>query len=85
MPGTYSYEWFYAGVGSNRETDLDDYGKLLIERYERLDQAGYDVIQIVPINAPQWWQSTARNGTYVGDATFSVTQGAVIVGKARSA
>ena len=85
MPGTYACEWFYAGVGSNRETDLDDFGKLLIEKYERLDQAGYDVIQVVPINAPQWWQCTTRNGNYVGDATFSITQGAVIVGKARSA
>ena len=84
MPEKFRYVWFYASISKQQSADLDDYAKRLCAAYEQLDEAGYDVVQVVPISTGRHEPRSRRDGTYVGDATFSITQGAVVVGKERN-
>ncbi|MGC5703011.1 hypothetical protein J4P02_22650 [Pseudomonas sp. NFXW11] len=70
-------------VYSDRHVDFDEYASLLQQMYERYDEAGYDVINVVPIAMGQSENCTRKNGDYVGDVGFSITRGAVVVGKRR--
>ncbi|EIH6034293.1 hypothetical protein BL632_005192, partial [Escherichia coli] len=67
----------------NNVPDLDDYAAKLAESYNKLDSAGYDVINIVPINIGSSDQCFQDNKNYVGDVGYSITRGAVVVGKLR--
>lgn len=70
-------------VYSDRHVDFDEYAALLNKMYEDYDQQGYDVINVVPIAMGQSEQCNQSNGNYVGDVGFSITRGAVVVGKKR--
>ncbi len=78
MNSKFKSTWFRASLGegktSNQSVDYDNYAELLIEAYEKLDADGYDVINVVPI--------TMGEIAY-GDIPFSITRGAVLVGKKR--
>jgi hypothetical protein len=69
---------------SNRNVDFDDYARSLQTAYEQLDSDGYDVVNVVPISMGTSETCKQSNGTYVGDVGFSITRGAVVVGKKRS-
>jgi hypothetical protein len=68
----------------NNVPDLDDYAAKLAESYNKLDSAGYEVINIVPINIGSSDQCFQENKNYVGDVGYSITRGAVVVGKLKS-
>lgn len=68
---------------SNRTVNFDAFAAQLNEKYSQFDAAGYDVINVLPIAMAASEQSVARNGNYLGDVGFSVTRGAIVVGKKR--
>lgn len=68
---------------SERYVDMDEYAALLAQTYNDFDQQGYDVVNVVPVSVGQSDSCTRRDGTYVGDVGFSITRGAVVVGKKR--
>lgn len=87
--------WFYASLASEekevktllktkvkkdisqRSIDFDEYAQQLEEQYETFDKEGYEVINVVPISMGQSEFSDGAS-QIVG---FSITRGAVIVGK----
>lgn len=68
-------------VYDKKTVDLDNYADLLLETYETFDEQGYDVVNVVPISTALSEECTQRGGAYVGDVAFSVTRGAVVIGK----
>ena len=66
-----------------RSVDFDSFAQLLKQKYNELDAAGYDVVNVLPIAMGQSEQCNQRDGNYVGDVGFSITRGAVLVGKRR--
>ena len=66
-----------------RFADISDYATKIKEAYETLDSQGYDVINVIPMSMGVIEPSIARSGNYLGDAGFSITRGAVVVGKKR--
>jgi hypothetical protein len=69
---------------SQRMPDFGEFAKNLASMYEQFDGEGYDVVNVLPINLGTSEQNTQRDGTYVGDVGFSITRGAVVVGKKRN-
>jgi hypothetical protein len=70
-------------IYDNRSVDFDEFSQRLEEAYNNFDERGYDVINIVPIAMGSSEQCKQSNGNYVGDVGFSLTRGAVVVGKRR--
>ena len=68
---------------SERYVNIDEYSDYLAQAYNKLDSKGYDVVNVVPITIGQSDRCEQRDETYVGDVGFSITSGAVIVGKRR--
>lgn len=68
---------------SQRHVDFDDYAQNLQSAYEKLDEEGFDVINVVPISMGSAEHCKQSGGAYVGDVGFSITRGAVLVGKKR--
>ena len=74
---------------SERYVDFDDYAEKLRQTYEEFDAEGYDVINIVPIAMGQSEASIGQTkelisqSNYLGDVGFSITRGAVVIGKQR--
>jgi hypothetical protein len=68
---------------TQRNVSLEEFSNLLAEKYNELDQQGYDVVNVVPISTGQSESCKQSNGNYVGDVGFSITRGAVVVGKKR--
>jgi hypothetical protein len=68
---------------SQRNVNFDEYAQHLQNAYEQLDAEGYDVINVVPISMGTSESCNQSNGNYVGDVGFSITRGAVVVGKRR--
>lgn len=68
---------------TQRQVNFDNFAEQLAQKYEEFDRQGYDVVNVVPISMGQSEQCTQSNGTYVGDVGFSITRGAVVVGKRR--
>ncbi|MDQ7728005.1 hypothetical protein [Halomonas sp. SpR8] len=66
---------------SHRNVDFDEYAQHLQNAYEQLDSEGYDVVNVVPISMGTSEVCNQSNGNYVGDVGFSITRGAVVVGK----
>lgn len=69
---------------ANAIPDLEEYAKVLAEKYNAFDRAGYEVIEIVPISIGSSDQCFQENKNYVGDVGYSTTRGAVLVGKLKS-
>lgn len=72
---------------NERTVDFDDYADKLRQVYEDYDQQGYDVVNVVPITMGQSEQSIGQTKNlipekrYLGDVGFSITRGAVVIGK----
>lgn len=69
---------------SQRRVNLDDFANSLQEKYEDLDSEGYDVVNVVPITMGQSELGTQKVGGYFGGIGFSITRGAVVIGKKES-
>lgn len=70
-----------------RRIDLDEFAERLRALYETFDEEGYDVINVVPIAAGESADvhaATAAHSDAYSGATFSITRGAVVVGKRRA-
>jgi len=67
--------------------DIEDYAKQLAIVYNQLDEAGCDVVNVVPINIgssePCYRRAKAGKREYLGNIPFSTTRGAVVVGQRR--
>ena len=74
-------------VDISRTADYDEFAQKLEDIYNELDELGYDVHQVLPLNigATEPNHATLQNGnpTYLGEIGFSVTRGAIVVGKLR--
>lgn len=71
---------------TQRHIDLNEYAQKLQDVYEQLDAEGFDVVNVVPISMGTSEISThhsAGAGSVIGDVGFSITSGAVVVGKRR--
>lgn len=66
---------------TERNVNFDEFATTLKQKYEEFDAEGYDVINVVPISMGQSEQCLQTDGNYVGDVGFSITRGAIIVGK----
>jgi hypothetical protein len=71
---------------SQRTADYDAFAKQLEEIYNQFDSDGYDVHEVLPLNIGATESVHSKIGgkdNYVGETGFSVTRGAVVVGKLR--
>ena len=68
---------------TQRNVNFDDFSNLLAQKYNELDAEGYDVVNVIPIAMGQSEACNQANKNYVGDVGFSITRGAVVVGKRR--
>lgn len=71
---------------TQRHIDLNEYAQKLQDSYEQLDSEGYDVINVVPISMGTSEITNHHStgaGSLPGDVGFSITSGAVVVGKKR--
>ncbi|KTC21699.1 hypothetical protein AO391_26125 [Pseudomonas marginalis ICMP 9505] len=66
-----------------RSVNFDLFAQTLEETYNSFDDQGYDVVNIIPVAMGTSEQCKQSNGNYVGDVGFSLTRGAVVVGKRR--
>ena len=72
---------------SERYVDFDDYADKIKQIYTDFDAQGYDVVNVIPINMGQSEASIGQTKQlipekrYLGDVGFSITRGAVVVGK----
>lgn len=64
-----------------RAVDIAKFSQQLENIYNDFDGKGYDVVNIVPIAMGTSEHGKQSNENYVGDVGFSITRGAVIVGK----
>lgn len=70
-------------VYDHRSVNFDLFAQNLEETYNSFDEQGYDVVNIIPVAMGTSEQCKQSNGNYVGDVGFSLTRGAVVVGKRR--
>lgn len=73
-------------VPSHRTADYDAFATQLEEIYNQFDSDGYDVHEVLPLNigaTESVYSKIKGNDNYVGETGFSVTRGAVVVGKRR--
>lgn len=71
-------------IHSQRSVNFDNYAKRLESTYNEFDSEGFDVVNVVPMSMGQSESCTQSGGGYVGDVGFSITRGAVVVGKKRN-
>lgn len=91
MSGKFTSAWFFAEFESydegrkqsQRSVNYVDYTSRLQAIYESFDNEGYDVIQVVPVSGGTSEQCANRRGDYLGDVGFSITRGAVVIGRRR--
>lgn len=74
-------------VTEARLANLDKFSEELEAIYNGFDKEGYDVVNVVPISmgSSEPCHAKMQNGgdTYLGDTGYSITRGAVVVGKKR--
>ncbi|WP_338729019.1 hypothetical protein V8687_23475 (plasmid) [Shewanella baltica] len=74
-------------VPEGKLVNLDEFAEQLANMYNAFDDKGYDVINVIPISmgSSESCFSKLSNGksNYVGETGFSITRGAVVVGKKR--
>lgn len=84
--------WFWKSVKKvshdvPQAADYQHFCEQLEQIYNDFDEKGYDVVNIVPLNlgTSQPNHSVLPNGqrNYLGDTSFSITRGTVVVGKLR--
>jgi uncharacterized protein (UPF0297 family) len=67
--------------------DYDQFSEFLEKAYQSFDEDGYDVINVIPLalGASDSCYARLENGksNYLGETGFSVTRGAIVVGKLR--
>lgn len=68
---------------SQRHVEYDDYARVLQNVYEEFDADGYDVVNVIPIVTGELEAVRSKSGNPVDFVGFSITRGAVIVGKKR--
>lgn len=74
---------------SKRHVDFDDFAEQLRKIYEDYDAEGYEVVNVTPIQIGQTEVSGGKTrdllvkSTTLSDVGFSITRGAVVVGKKR--
>lgn len=68
---------------SQRNINMNEFSESLRKTYENFDADGYDVINVVPVAMGQAESCSQQNGSYLGDVGFSITRGAVVIGKRR--
>jgi len=66
---------------TQRRVNFDQFAKSLEKKYEELDNEGYEVINVIPMAMGTSESCTNAGQAYLGDVGFSVTRGAVVVGK----
>lgn len=66
-----------------RSVNFDLFAQTLEETYNSFDDQGYDVVNVIPVAMGTSEHCKQSNGNYVGDVGFSLTRGAVVVGKRR--
>lgn len=66
-----------------RNVNLNDFSQRLEDAYNDFDKQGYDVVNVISIDMGTSEQCVDVNRQYVGDVGFSITRGAVVVGKKR--
>ncbi len=75
---------------SQRYVNFDEYANSLREIYEEFDNDGYDIVNVTPIQMGQSEASVGQTAEliskkqYLGDVGFSITRGAVVIGKKRT-
>jgi hypothetical protein len=91
MSAKFKSTWFFAELESydkgrkesQRSVNYVDFANRLQAIYESFDNEGYDVIQVVPVAGGTSEQCANRRGDYLGDVGFSITRGAVVMGRKR--
>lgn len=71
-------------VYSQRRVNFQQFADRLLEIYDDMDSEGYDVVNVIPMAMGQSEPSIAKGGGYLGDMGFSITRGAVVIGKKRA-
>lgn len=83
----YKHTWF-SGI-KEKETftattpDVQDLAECIERAYNELDQDGYDVVEVIPLNIGSAEPCSQQNGTYVGHVGYSTTRGVIVVGRLR--
>lgn len=77
-------------VADPRIANYDEFATLLEKTYNDFDEEGYDVINVLPLTIGTDEQVEGRlkstgESNYLGQVSFSITRGAVVVGKLRTA
>ncbi|WP_065187879.1 hypothetical protein [Shewanella woodyi] len=74
-------------VPEGKVANLEEFSEQLANIYNGFDEKGYDVVNVVPISmgSSESCHSKLSNGqkNYLGETGFSITRGAVVVGKKR--
>ncbi len=74
-------------MDSPRTADYQNFADSIEKIYNAMDAEGYDVHQIIPLalGASEATHARLSNGqqNYLGEVGFSVTRGAIVVGKLR--
>ncbi len=73
-------------VVHNRVPDMEHYAEQLNKIYNDFDRDGYEVVNVVPVSlgsSEACHASSKKGPNYIGDTGFSITRGAVVVGKKR--
>ena len=66
--------------------DLDDYASRLENAYNELDENGYDVVNVIPINTGETEECfgvSNKKKVYLGEVGFSLTRAAIVIGRLR--
>ncbi|MDQ1762410.1 hypothetical protein DAI43_18300 [Achromobacter xylosoxidans] len=76
-------------VAEPKTANYEQFAEELAKIYNQFDEQGYDVVNVVPlaIGASEPVHAVMSGGgrNYLGDTGFSVTRGAIVVGKRRDA
>ena len=68
------------------QPDCRDYGDRLAREYNKMDAAGYKVVNVIPINfgcSEPVYKVDKKSGVkrFIGEKTYSITRGAVVIGE----
>ncbi|AXA80686.1 hypothetical protein CE206_29405 (plasmid) [Achromobacter xylosoxidans] len=73
-------------VSQPRTADYQQFADHLANIYNNFDEQGYDVVNVIPLAIGATESVHASRGgqpNYLGETGFSVTRGAIVVGKRR--